>query len=82
MVWPSTLIALSLTSTPDRSTFHRGLGAGQHRTGIFRAQLLQRFATAGGEGFEEGLGVVFDAGLPAANALPMDRARREAVRVF
>ncbi|MDF9880232.1 hypothetical protein OKW12_001400 [Pseudomonas silensiensis] len=39
---------------------HRVLRTGQHRTGIFGAQLLKRLATAGGEGFEEGLGIVFD----------------------
>ena len=45
---------------PGQVNLYRRLGTGQHRTGILRAQLFQRFATAGGEGFEEGLGVVFD----------------------
>jgi hypothetical protein len=40
---------------------HRILRTREHRSGIFWAQLLKRLATTGGEGFEEGLGVVFDA---------------------
>ncbi|MCY1178794.1 hypothetical protein D9M73_191630 [compost metagenome] len=38
---------------------HTGLGAGQHRAGIFRCKGFQRLATTGGQGFKEGLGIAF-----------------------
>jgi hypothetical protein len=44
--------------------------------------LLQRFATAGGEGFEEGLGVVFDAGAACGECVADGQGEEEAVRVF
>ncbi|CAI8827136.1 hypothetical protein EMIT0P100_10784 [Pseudomonas sp. IT-P100] len=48
---------------------HRVLRTGEHRTGVFRTQLLERLATTGSEGFEEGLGVVFDAGAASGKSV-------------